>query len=564
MKAILNFILNAVERPLSVCAVFIATLLVFPFAPGNAQVPDTLKHRLSISPPRDSITPLIQEPNVTLDGDLLVFSTPDETIEGIQWAGGVRVFSASSGELLHVIPNPDPVIGDTFGRAVALSGTRLAVGAPRRLDAPGLRRGIVYVYELAGPTPTVPARILYCPASILYGEFGTSVALSGNQLAVGAPRGAPFDAQHLVGGFVFLYDLSSTSPETPWLSLNAPLQGGRFGQSVALAGQTLVVGADRQFVEDLTAGAVFVYDLADGTPSQVNWVLPNPVPAEGAQFGISVAISGSRVVIGCPGYSSNTGRAYVHDLSATNPVNPVQIIEGPTLGHFGWHVAIEGTRIGIGAPGDPHLGLSGTLAIGRAFVYDIASPAPGTPVAILKPGSAPYVGIINFGSSIAMSGDTIAVADTPLYPPNDCFIYAPAPSTPFSLALMTAGLSGDAAQPDAIPFHDGVPNLLKYAFNLNLSGADHRTMIPGGTAGLPHISRVAGESPVFRIEYLHRLNAGLNYLPQTCTSLEASDWEPVTGTPQRITIDTSWERVIHEIPATEERIFGRVGVELGE
>jgi hypothetical protein len=138
------------------------------------------------------------------------------------------------------------------------------------------------------------------------------------------------------------------------------------------------------------------------------------------------------------------------------------------------------------------------------------------------------------------------------------------PSGLYDASVAAAGLEGGDAQANSIPYGDGVPNLLKYAFNLNLAGPDNRTMVPGGTAGLPHVSRVPGEFPVFRIEYLRRLNAGLNYLPQTSTSLEASDWEPVQGTPQITPVDASWERVIHEIPATADRMFGRVGVELEE
>lgn len=73
----------------------------------------------------------------------------------------------------------------------------------------------------------------------------------------------------------------------------------------------------------------------------------------------------------------------------------------------------------------------------------------------------------------------------------------------------------------------------------------------------------ASTRPVFRVEYLRRIDGGINYLPQTSTSLEAGDWEPIPGIPQTTPINTSWERVIHEIPSMAERMFGRVGVELG-
>lgn len=58
-------------------------------------------------------------------------------------------------------------------------------------------------------------------------------------------------------------------------------------------------------------------------------------------------------------------------------------------------------------------------------------------------------------------------------------------SSPFQEASALAGLTGNDALPNAIPFHEVVPNLLKYAFGLNLGGPDARRMAPGGTVGLP-------------------------------------------------------------------------------
>jgi len=53
-------------------------------------------------------------------------------------------------------------------------------------------------------------------------------------------------------------------------------------------------------------------------------------------------------------------------------------------------------------------------------------------------------------------------------------------------AAADAGLIGDDSLPLAIPFADGVENLIKYAFNLDLSGPDSRVMTVDGDAGIPN------------------------------------------------------------------------------
>lgn len=68
-----------------------------------------------------------------------------------------------------------------------------------------------------------------------------------------------------------------------------------------------------------------------------------------------------------------------------------------------------------------------------------------------------------------------------------------------------SGLTGDDALPGAVPFSDGVPNLLKFAFNMNLARADVSTLAPGSNSGLPS-ARLdeAGEDPVWRVEFVRR------------------------------------------------------------
>lgn len=107
----------------------------------------------------------------------------------------------------------------------------------------------------------------------------------------------------------------------------------------------------------------------------------------------------------------------------------------------------------------------------------------------------------------------------------------------------TAGLTGTAAAPLAEPFGDGVPNLLKFAFNMNATAPDSGSLTPGGNRGLPAFT---ASPTTFRVEFIRRRNSGLIYTPLRCTSL--STCTPMTGTPVVTVIDANWERVVVEEP----------------
>lgn len=136
----------------------------------------------------------------------------------------------------------------------------------------------------------------------------------------------------------------------------------------------------------------------------------------------------------------------------------------------------------------------------------------------------------------------------------------------YSEAMTAAGLTGNDALPDAMPFSDGVPNLLKYAFNMNLAGPDASTMSAGGTSGLPRAGLdTSGETTVWRVEFIRRKGSGLVYVPQKSTTLDSGDFQPMSGTTSVTTINDEWERVIVEEPcdpATTPRCFSRVRVDL--
>jgi hypothetical protein len=149
----------------------------------------------------------------------------------------------------------------------------------------------------------------------------------------------------------------------------------------------------------------------------------------------------------------------------------------------------------------------------------------------------------------------------------------PPPTQTFNSWTSSAGLSGAAADPLATPHNDGVPNLLKYAFNLDGSGPDTRVLTAGsGTEGLPLITlspngaapagmAQAATAPTLHFEFIRRKNSGLTYTPLKSPDLNA--WVGLSATPTVTSIDTNNERVVIDEPcdSSQTAVFGRVQVD---
>ena len=410
--------------------------------PAAAQVPYALQHWIP-APPVGVQGGAQLGFAVAGEGDFTIVGAPYHELLGND-SGAVQVFNSSTGELLYVLPNPSPSPSDYFGFSVAISGTWLVVGAPS--DNTGAENaGSVYVYDLSSGTPTRPIVTLHNPGPPDGDQFGISVAISGARVVVGArsdDTGA-FDA-----GSAYVYDLSSGTPTAPIATLNnpGPALSDEFGISVAISGTRVVVGAPFDDTGAADAGSAYVYDLSSGTPTAPTATLNNPGPAAGDRFGISVAISGRRVVVGAPFDGDDptgvfgAGSAYVYDLSSGTPTVPVATLSHPGAGtddSFGCSVAISGTRVVVGAlRGD-----TGVHNGGSAFVFDLASASPALPVATLN-SPTPRFGV-QFGYSVAISGVRVVVGEPYGFGTGSAYRYDLDSGTP-SVAIATLNKPGPA------------------------------------------------------------------------------------------------------------------------
>lgn len=137
-------------------------------------------------------------------------------------------------------------------------------------------------------------------------------------------------------------------------------------------------------------------------------------------------------------------------------------------------------------------------------------------------------------------------------------------ASPYSLWAASTGADGPGTTPSATPHHDGVPNLLKYAFNMNGAGPDVQTMVTIGNSGLPNVSFPSG--PSLRIEFVRRIGSGLVYTPKMSATLAPGSWMPLPSPIIIVTpIDATWERAVYEQPIDTffyPQCFGTVEVTL--
>ncbi len=390
---------------------------------AQAQQPDTLLHKTP-APPVGAQSGAQLGFSVAMDGGLTIVGAPlDDT--GASNSGVVKVFDTASGALLHLLTNPSPSGEDRFGTAVAISGARVVIGAPGD-NTGATMAGSVYVYDLAGMMPTVPVNTLNNPEPFFNDKFGTAVAITGMRVVVGAQFN---DAGGTDAGSAYVYDLAGGTPTVPIFILNNPTPqvSDEFGNAVAISGGRVAVGAyrDRQGSGSAERGAVYAYDLEGGTPTT-----PQSLPGVtlSGQFGFAVALAGTTLAVGTPKDDSPPpkGSVTLHDLTGKNlPQKLTNPDPTPGGDDFGFSVAIAGTNLIVGAPKND----SGASDAGTVYIYTIGSPTPSATLDNPAPGAGDA-----FGWAVACSGPNIVAAafldDTAAMDAGAAYVYEAGNTTP--------------------------------------------------------------------------------------------------------------------------------------
>jgi FG-GAP repeat protein len=219
----------------------------------------------------------------------------------------------------------DGAAGFLFGFQCAISGNTVVVTS---LSSPSFSdHGAAYVFvkPSSGWQDMTQMAELTTSDGAANDFFGDAVGISGNTVVVGAlgatigsnaGQGAAYVFVEPTGGWVNMM-------ETAKLTASDGMANDGFGESVAISGNTIVIGADNAAVgRNSGQGAAYVY-TKPGTGWKTTNLFKAKLTASGGRaydgFGGAVAISGSTIVSGAPQYppSTGSGAAYVYTKPAT-------------------------------------------------------------------------------------------------------------------------------------------------------------------------------------------------------------------------------------------------------
>ncbi len=283
-------------------------------------------------------------------------------------------------------------------------------------------------------------------------EFGSSVAVSGDTVVVGAVEeassatgvnGDQSDDSAPGAGAVYVFARSGSSwSQEAYLKASNAEAGDYFGRSVSVSGDTVVVGAHGEDSSSTgvnghqadnhgyAAGAAYVFVRSGSSWSQQAYLKASNTDA-GDLFGLSVSISGDTAVVGAVAEGSNAtgvngdqsddsapdaGAAYIFARNGTVWSQQAYVKASNTDGNdeFGFSVAASSDTVVVGAMGEA----SSSTGV-NGYQSDNSSPAAGAVYIFVRSGTSwiqeAYLKASNtdpqdfFGRSVAVSGDTAVV-----------------------------------------------------------------------------------------------------------------------------------------------------------
>jgi len=211
--------------------------------------------------------------------------------------GGIYIYDLSdlsAAPIELMAPEQGDVVGSSFGAgqgSISILGNTLVVGASTLLVDGDSRAGKVYIYDMsdlsAAPTELTE------PSSGYWSLFGRAVDVTETHIAVGAPRSRSGSPNSKDSGAVYIYDRSDLSA-SPIQLLGDDLEstsGQRplFGQSIDLTDTTVIVGAPNETVDGGNlSGAIYIWDLSDLTANSTRIISPNPAAGDGFAYSIEI------------------------------------------------------------------------------------------------------------------------------------------------------------------------------------------------------------------------------------------------------------------------------------
>jgi hypothetical protein len=336
--------------------------------------------------------------------------------DGVHDAGAVFLFGSLGGvwSQTGTLLTGGAPIGDDMGWSVAVDRSTAMVAAPRDDHAGGVDAGAVYMFERSGGSWEARQKLTASDAQVGQ-NFGTAVAIQGDLAVIGAIGDDHSGFVDAGSAYVFRRQ-DGQWIEGQKLVAGAPEDNPGFGASVAISGQTVLVGASNADLGALIdAGAVYVFENTGGVWSEHQGAGGSGCE-ELAVFGTSVALDGDTALVGARGDDAGVGAAagaayfFTREQGVWSQHQKVTASDAEPGDTFGI-VALEGATAVISSlfesPG-------GVFRAGSAYVFELHG-SEWTEVAKLEASDKAEED--RFGRSLALAGDTLLVGRLPFRGP---------------------------------------------------------------------------------------------------------------------------------------------------
>ncbi|MCP4420127.1 MAG: tandem-95 repeat protein [Chloroflexi bacterium] len=399
--------------------------------------------------------------SVAVSGDTAVIGARGNDDNG-SYSGSAYIFtrSGSTWSQQAKLTASDGAADDYFGQSVAVSGDTVVIGAWGDGDD-GFRSGSAYIFTRSGNTWSQQAKLTASDGAA-EDYFGYFVAISGDTAVIGA-----WGDDDSGSAYIFTRSGSTWSQQAKLIASDAAADDV-FGTSVAASGDTVIIGASRDDDNGNSSGSAYIFTRSGSTWSQQAKLTANDGAADDI-FGISVAVSGDTAVIGAYGDDDNgnySGSAYIFTRSGSTWSQQAKLTasDGAADDFFGRSVAVSEDTAIISANGNDDNGSHS----GAAYIF-IRSGNTWSQQTKLTASDA--AAIDNFGTSVAVNGDTAVIgayldddngsayvfATTPPAANNDT--YSTPEDAPLTVISATGVISNDGGTlPLTVTVDSGVSN----------------------------------------------------------------------------------------------------------
>lgn len=401
--------------------------------------------------------------SVAVEGNIAVVGEPQAIAGPNSLPQGAAYIFVNNGGVWTQQAELTPADGfsyDFFGFSVSISGNTVAVGAWNHPNSTG-NEGAVYIFVNNGGAWTQSAELI-ASDGVSSDQFGFSLALKGDSLVVGDPARRINDNQ-VGGAYVFTNNGGVWTQQAELLAADGQ-SGDVFGLSVSLDGANVLVGAPYKTIiaDKPQQGLVYVFTQSNGVWSQYTELIA-PDGAAGSGFGYSVALSGTTALIGAInalGFgAASPGSVYIWELDFGTWSNSaeLQASDASVGDFFGNSVSLDSTnsRFIVGAPNKAFNSNEYGAAYAFARIGGTWTQQTELTGAQISPGSV-------FGLSVAIDGTTILVGAP--QPVNSSYgavyVYTEAPTQLQITQEPAVGTVGSAIDPVLVQLEDAAGNPL--------------------------------------------------------------------------------------------------------